>query len=132
MHAFAEHLGTPDEIAGMPIGERDLALGRRGVIHADASGLDQENAVIASTLAEQRLAPIKHATPPATNQPFAFGGGERVEQRWRAAYGADIFRQQQRTPAADFAAGHVEPFRNIPRREDLHIAFRSLRRSFNE
>src|SRR2546428_10008803 len=56
--AFPEHLRTTDEVARMPIGQRDLALGRRGVISANAAGLDHENAVLARAKARKPAAPV--------------------------------------------------------------------------
>ena len=51
--SLLEYFGTSDEIAGMPIGERDLAARRRGVEDLYSSGLDQVNAVLRAALAEQ-------------------------------------------------------------------------------
>jgi hypothetical protein len=55
-----EHFGPADEIADVPIGQRDLASERRGVEHADAAALDQPDAVMLAALAEQRLAAVEH------------------------------------------------------------------------
>src|SRR5262249_25693277 len=74
VYAFPEHFRTADEVARMPIGQRDLALGRRGVINANAAGLDQEYAVVPGALPKQRLAAIKHAAPSAANEGLALGG----------------------------------------------------------
>src|SRR6201993_669578 len=124
--AFPEHFRTADEVARMPIGQRDLALGGRGVINADAAGLDQEYAVVPGALPKQRLAAVEHAAPSAANQALPFGGRQGIEQRRGAPDGADIFGQQQRAAAAVAYARHVEPFRNLQRLgEDLHGAFRA-------
>src|SRR5439155_20732187 len=60
MHAALEHFRPADEIADVPIGQRDLAAERGGVEHPDTAALDQPDAVMLAALAEQRLAAVEH------------------------------------------------------------------------
>src|SRR3954454_2623534 len=46
MHGAFEHFRPADEIADMPIGQRDLAAERRGVEHPDPAALDQPDTVM--------------------------------------------------------------------------------------
>jgi hypothetical protein len=58
-----------DKIAGMPIRQRDLAAGRRGVEAADQPRLDDDDSILVMALREQRLRPRK--LPRGTNTTYA-------------------------------------------------------------
>src|SRR5687767_12393062 len=60
MQALLEHFGAADEIAGVPIGERDLASRGRGVEYLDAPAFDQIDAILRAALAEELRAAIEH------------------------------------------------------------------------
>ncbi len=55
----AEDMRTADEISGQPIGERDLAAGRRGVEASDQPALDHDDAVLKLALREQNVRPVE-------------------------------------------------------------------------
>ena len=80
----AEHLGTTDEVAGVPVGQRDLAAGRRGVEDADAAGLDQPDAVVRRFLREQGRTTIEDAAAPPLHDLIALGLAQPIQQRTRS------------------------------------------------
>src|SRR5216683_7743290 len=81
MHAGAEDLGPADEIASMPVGQRDLASRRRLIERADTAGFDEVDAFVNRALIEKRLAAIEDATQAMAQHQFAFPRRERGKQR---------------------------------------------------
>src|SRR5262249_22808410 len=81
MHAGVEHLRSSDEIADMPVGQRDLAAEWGGVEYADAAAFDQPDAVMLGALAEQRLPAVEHLAPPLLQDGFPLAQGQLFHQR---------------------------------------------------
>src|SRR3984957_4060999 len=95
MDPAAEYLGSPDEVAGAPVGQRNLAAERRRVEHADAAALDQIDTVMFGALVEQRLAAIENLAASLLQDDFSFPRRELFHQRWRTADRLLAFAQQQ-------------------------------------
>src|SRR6266568_3190940 len=72
--------GTADEVAGVPVSERDLAPRGGGVEYFDAPALDKEDAVLRTALAEQLGAAVEHAPFSGTQHLRDFGFGQPAEQ----------------------------------------------------
>ena len=71
MRARSEDFRPADEVAGIPVGEGDLASGRGHVEDTDTAGLDQIDAFVRSALAEKRLAAVEHAPAALAQHQFA-------------------------------------------------------------
>src|SRR5216683_2267145 len=85
MDAVLEHFRTADEIAGMPISERDLARQRRGVEDPNPAALDEKYTVVLCALAEKRLTAIEDLAPALLENQLALGRRQLVHQgRWTA------------------------------------------------
>src|SRR5262245_9010524 len=67
MDAGVEHVGPADEIAGMPVGERDLTPGGSDVEDTNAAALDEVDAVLLAALRKHLRPAIKY---------LAFGGAD--------------------------------------------------------
>src|SRR5712671_3405571 len=80
MKSLLEYFRAADEIAGVPIRERDLAARRRRVENLYSSGLDQVDAVLRTALAEQPRAAVQHLALARTHHLRDFGFGQSLEQ----------------------------------------------------
>lgn len=79
MRRFAENIRAADEIAGRPIGERDLAPVRRGIQAADNSIAQNENAAMRVALPEQKITRRKTNGFTRCNDSLRFLLGQRRE-----------------------------------------------------
>ena len=111
MRPCPEDFRAPDEVAGMPVGERDLASRRGRVEDPDAARLDQIDPFVRGALVEHRLAAIEHAAPAVTEHQFAFTRRERLQQGRRPADQGMALDQQERPgiPAAGCLRGRAAP-----------------------
>ena len=91
-----EDIRPADEVAGVPVGERDLAARGGGVEHPDAPGLDQVDALVRRALREQRLAAIDHLALSVGEHLRLLPRGEGLEQRRRPADDILTFDKEQR------------------------------------
>src|SRR5260370_24939634 len=95
MNAVVEYLRPADEITGMPIGQRDLAPGRRGIEHPDAAAFDQKNAVVLRALTEQRLSAVEDLPASLLQNGFPLAQRHVLHQVVRTADRLLVLGQEQ-------------------------------------
>src|SRR3954447_17472632 len=132
MHGTFEHFGAADEIADMPIGQRDLAAERRGVEHPDTAALDQPDTVMLATLAEQRLATVEHFSAALLQHQLPLALAELVHQRRRSADPLLVLGEQQRGTAGRPDCRGTGPPNRIRRRLQHYLPPERSNRSKEE
>src|ERR1700722_6179875 len=95
VQTLLEHLRPADEIAGMPVSQRDFAPRGRDIEDLDPTALDQIDAVLRTALAKQLRATVEHLALSGTQHTRLLGFGQSPEQ-WR------------RTAALRSAVGHQQ------------------------
>ena len=94
-----EHRRAANEIPRIPIGQRDLAAGWRGVEDLHHAGLDDEQAVVLLALVEQRLAAIEHPAAAAIEHHVALRRLQAGEQIGRSRWGGAGFGEHEKARA---------------------------------
>src|SRR5882724_5053022 len=86
LRSAAEHVGRADEVAREPIGERDFSPRWRGVVAADSPGLDEKDALVCISVAEERLLDLERALLSDAQETLALLVTQTIEQSGNAPH----------------------------------------------
>src|SRR6266852_4333710 len=104
LRSAAEHVGRADEVAREPIGERDFSPRWRGVVAADSPGLDEKDALVCISVAEERLLDLENAFLPDAQEMLALIVAQAIEQAGNAPH--ERFALDQHDPGCFFDLVH--------------------------
>src|SRR6185312_11097785 len=80
VRARSEYIGAADEVAGKPVGERDLAPRRRRIVAAYASLADQVDPSLCVAMRPNQLAGFQGLLASDRAQPIAISPVETIQQ----------------------------------------------------